>query len=89
MTGMTFRGKAAQAVFDALTKPSKPLPKQGVMSGNLLKAARALEPGKGIKMEADTGESYVLIRTEDFEHVCEQAGMRPRYAGDTEGKPGA
>ena len=82
MPSMSFKGKAAQAVFDALTKPPKPLPKQGVMSGNLLKAARTLEPGKGMKMEADTGESYVLIRTEDFEHVCEQSGMRARYAAE-------
>lgn len=55
-------------------------PKSGVLSGNLLKAARAIQPGKGVKLEADTGESYVLIRTEDFEHVCERAGMRARYS---------
>lgn len=61
-------------------------PKSGVLSGNLLKAARAIQPGKGVKMEADTGESYVLIRTEDFEHICEQAGMRPNYAVDGEVK---
>ena len=62
-------------LFDLLPKPTK-LPKTGELSGALLKAARGIQPGKGVKLEAASGESYVLIRTEDFEHIAEMAGMR-------------
>jgi len=70
---------------DLLPKPIK-MPKTGVLQGALLKAARAIEPGKGVKLEAESGESYVLIRTEDFEHIAEMAGMRVRDTTDGEEK---
>jgi hypothetical protein len=64
-------------IIDLIGK-SRPLPKTGVMSGNLLKAARSLQPGQGFRLETRGGEEYVMLRAEDFEYICERAGIRAK-----------
>lgn len=63
--------------FDKMLRPKKRTrATEAVIEDALLEELRALEPGRGLLMVGGTDEEYVVMRAEDFEHICKLARLR-------------
>lgn len=75
--GASDSGRALMDFKRLLTK-TKPTPGSVAVTGELLDEVKALEPGRVLRLQGRDGQEIVIMDGDDFQLLCEKAGMATR-----------